>query len=87
LRRAEIERYVKGMRLQRGGTDGLSHERGPVGRREELAVLDVVGAVLHVAIAIGDVDLQQVLDAVLEVAAEMMRELQLYTDHQYYYTT
>ena len=59
-------------------TDGLRHDGGPVGRREVLGVLDVVGAVLHVPVAVRDVDLQQVLDAVLQVAAEMMRKLELH---------
>ena len=62
-------------------TDGLRHDGGPVGRREVLGVLDVVGAVLHVPVAVRDVDLQQVLDAVFQVAAEMMRKLQLHAPH------
>ncbi len=49
----------------------------PVGGGEPLVVLDVVDAVLEVAVALGEVHLQQVLQQVLQVRAEVRREANL----------
>lgn len=51
----------------------------PVGLCKELAVLDVVDTVLHVAAAVRHVDLQQVFHDVFQLVAEVLRKLQLPT--------
>ena len=54
-----------------GRLDLLLVDGYPVGEREPLVVLDVVDAVLQIAVAFGQVDLEQIAQQVLEVRAEV----------------
>lgn len=60
----------------------LAEERDPVGGREPLVAFDVLHAVLQVAVAFGEIDLQQVLQEVLQVGREVRRKSHLYA-HTY----
>uniref|UniRef100_A0A182Q467 Uncharacterized protein n=1 Tax=Anopheles farauti TaxID=69004 RepID=A0A182Q467_9DIPT len=60
--------------------DALLEHRDPVGRREPPVALDVVHARLQVAVALGQIDLQQVAQQVLQLRAEVRREAHLAAD-------
>uniref|UniRef100_A0A182TKX5 Uncharacterized protein n=1 Tax=Anopheles melas TaxID=34690 RepID=A0A182TKX5_9DIPT len=60
--------------------DALLEHRDPVGRGEPSVPLDVVHARLQVAVALGQIDLQQVAQQILQLRAEVRREAHLAAD-------